>query len=316
MEKNTYITLCNGQKIPSLALGTGQATGEKLRIALRAAIKCGYRHIDTAYMYQNETEIGQTLRELINEGAVKREDLFITTKLWSTFNQPGKVEDAFMLSLKALQLDYIDLYLMHGPAAIKYIDDQTLMPPAEDGGPGLALEDVHYIDTWKAMEPLVEKGLAKSIGVSNVNLQQLGEILRIAKVPCVNNQIENHPYLDQNGLIKFSKENNVSITAFAPLGSPERPWAPENDKNLRDDPVVKKIADSRKCTPVQILIAYNLSQGLVCTPKSTCVERIEENFKSLDVKLTTDEINQLEGLACNFRGFSWDFMTKHKHYPF
>ncbi|PIK62873.1 Aldo-keto reductase family 1 member B10 [Apostichopus japonicus] len=129
------------------------------------------------------------------------------------------------------------------------------------------------------MEPLVEKGLAKSIGVSNVNLQQLGEILRIAKVPCVNNQIENHPFLDQTGLIKFSKENNVSITAFGPLGSPERPWAPENDKNLRNDPVVKKIADSRKCTPVQILIAYNLSQGLVCAPKSTCVERIEENFK-------------------------------------
>ncbi|XP_071835164.1 aldo-keto reductase 1B-like [Apostichopus japonicus] len=305
--KNTFITFSDGNKMPAIGLGTWQSEPGEVQNAIKAAVKCGYRHIDCAYFYRNENEIGEALAELFKEGTVKREELFITTKLWAIFHRPDRVEYALNLSLKALKLDYVDLYLMHSAMAFQHKGDDIMFPEPEDGSPGLAIDEtIHYLDTWKEMEGLVAKGLAKSIGVSNFSKEQLGEVLRVTKIPCVNNQIENHPCLNQEELINFCKANNVSVTSYSPIGSPDRSWAADSDPNLRENPVVMEIAKVKGCTPVQVLVAYNLIQGLSCVPKSRSAERIEQNFLSLDVKLTDTDIKNLDELQCNFRAIPWE----------
>ncbi|KAJ8031502.1 Alcohol dehydrogenase [NADP(+)] A [Holothuria leucospilota] len=193
----------------------------------------------------NEDEVGEAIQEKIKDGTVKRDELFITTKLWGIFHNPDKVEHALRLSLAKLQVDSVDLYLMHSPMALG------------------------------AMEKLVEKGLTKSIGVSNFNVNQLGEIIAAAKVPCVMNQVENHPCLDQSELINFCKTNNIAITAYSPLGSSR---ASAKDPNLRENSLVKEIAENKACTPVQVLLAYHICQGIACLAKSVTPSRIEQNF--------------------------------------
>ncbi|PIK53184.1 Aldo-keto reductase family 1 member B10 [Apostichopus japonicus] len=292
--------------MPLLGLGTWKSKPNEVKGAVRAAIRYGYRHIDCAYEYENEKDIGETLKELFDDGTIKREDVFITTKLWGIFHRPDRVEYAMNLSLKALQLDYVDLYLMHSPMAFQHAGDTVMYPPTEGNPDRVLNDDVDYLDTWKAMESLVGKGLTKSIGVSNFNTEQLGKLMNIAKVPCVNNQIENHPCLEQAELINFCKANNITVTSYSPLGSPDRSDASDKDPNLREDPVVLEMAKAKRCTPVQLLIAYHLNQGLICIPKSKSTKRIEENFMSLDVNLSEDEIKKLDGLSCSYRALHWD----------
>ncbi|KAJ8031685.1 Alcohol dehydrogenase [NADP(+)] A [Holothuria leucospilota] len=313
-EKNRYATFSNRLKVPLIGLGTWKSEPGEVKKAIKAAIDAGYRHIDGAYSYQNEVEVGEAYKEKMADGTVKREELFVTTKIWGHFYRPERVEHALRLSLKDLQLDYVDLYLMHSPMAVQYKGDKEVMPKGDDGQ--WLLDDVHYTETWKAMEKLVEKGLAKSIGVSNFNISQLKEVVKIAKVPVVMNQIENHPCLDQRELVDYCKANNIIVTSYSPLGSPDRSWASDKDPNLREHPLVKEIADAKGCTPVQLLIAYHLCQGLVCIPKSVTPERIQQNFLALDVKVTDDEIKKLDTLASNYRACPWDFWIDHVNYPF
>ncbi|KAJ8031905.1 Aldose reductase [Holothuria leucospilota] len=168
----------------------------------------------------------------------------------------------------------------------------------------------------KAMEHLVEKGLVNSIGVSNFNISQMEEVLKIAKKPVVVNQVENHPCIDQRELIDFCKSKNILVTAYSPLGSPDRSWTTEKDPNIQEDPVVKKIAEHKGCTPVQLLIAYNLCQGLLCIPKSVTPSRIRQNFQALGVQLTKEEIEKLDTLVTDYRACAWEFWSHHPYYPF
>ncbi|PIK53182.1 putative aldose reductase, partial [Apostichopus japonicus] len=178
-----------------------------------------------------------------------------------------------------------------------------------------------------AMEPLVTKGLTKSIGVSNFNGQQLSEILKINKIPCVMNQIENHPFLDQKELIDLCKSNDVMVTSYSPLGAPDRPTrklgvndiqiSVANDaETFQVNSLIKEIAKARGCSASQLLIAYNLNQGMACIPKSSNPIRMEENYKALKVSLTDDDIRRMDTLACNFKAYPFKLWENHIHYPF
>lgn len=173
------------------------------------------------------------------------------------------------------------------------------------------------METWKAMEKLVEKGLAISIGVSNFNTKQVEEIVNAAQVPCVMNQIEIHPAIDQSEIVNSCKSKSVALTAYSPFGSPDRSWASDKDFNLLGNSVVKEIADAHGCTTGQVLLAYHLNQDIVVVPKSATPSRIKENFESLNVKLKPEEMTKLQGLnSNNFKACPANGLKGHPHYPF
>ncbi|XP_070541051.1 aldo-keto reductase family 1 member B1-like isoform X2 [Ptychodera flava] len=281
--------------------------------AVKSAIDIGYRHIDCASIYENEHEVGTTLAIKLNDGTIRREDIFITSKLWGTYMRPELVRESCLKSLKNLQLDYLDLYLMHIPAALK--PGKEILPTDEAGE--IICDDVDYIDTWKVMEKLVDEGLCKSIGVSNFNEEQLCRLLSVAKHPISVNQVECHPYLAQQKLVNFCKSNDIVITAYSPLGCPGRPLKFEDtDPRLLEDPVVCDIGKSYNKTPGQVLIRYHIERGIVVIPKSANENRIGENFQVFDFKLSEDDMSKLNSLDKNYRILDFAFLRKHKHFPF
>lgn len=176
--------------------------------------------------------------------------------------------------------------------------------------------DVDYVDTWKAMEAVCQKGLTKSIGISNFNSKQIERVLAIAKIPPVTNQIECHPYLNQQRLIDFCKSKNIIITAYSPLGSPDRPWAKPDDPKLLDDPKLQAIASKYGKSTAQVVIRYNVQRGNITIPKSVTPARIAENFKVFDFELSSEDMATIDSFDCNGRICAMDRSTKHPHYPF
>ncbi|XP_025194375.1 uncharacterized protein LOC112594002 [Melanaphis sacchari] len=298
--KNQFVTFNNGQKYPILGFGTWKSKPGEVEEAVKAAIDTGYRHIDCAMVYENETEVGKAIKQKIDEGVVKREDLFITSKLWNTFHQPDYVETVLKKTLSNLQIEYLDLYLIHWPMAYKEgkLEDEWFPKDAN----GVTIEgNGSYIETWKAMENLVQKGLVKSIGISNFNKKQTENILNIATIKPVVNQVECHPYLNQKKLKEFSEQNNILITAYSPLGSPDRPWAKPEDPSLLDDPKIVAIAKKYNKTTAQILIKYQVQRGIIVIPKSVTKSRIESNFDIWDFTLEQGDIDAIDTFDCNGR---------------
>jgi len=279
----TPLPLNTGATIPALGFGTWQAKPGEAKAAVAHAIRSGYRHIDTAFVYGNEKEVGAAINEAITEGAVKREDLFVTTKLWCTYH--GRVEENLNMSLENLGLKYLDLYLMHWPVAMNPNGNSPTFPKHSDGTRDI-LTDWSYKTTWQNMEKLPATGKVKAIGVANFSKAYLEELLKNASIVPAADQIENHPQLPQQEIVDFCKEKGIHVTGYSPLGSTGSPLF-----NLDE---VKQLAEKYSVGPGTILLSWHLARGSSVLPKSVTPSRIEENMKLIE--LEKEDVELLDGI--------------------
>lgn len=281
--------LNNGFTIPVLGLGTWRLdknrAGDVVRFAINKAL---YRHIDCASIYGNEKEIGEAFKDVL-VNSVKREDLFITGKLWNTDHFPEDVEKACKKTLSDLQVDYLDLYLIHWGVAFRKGGD---LEPLDENGKVIT-ENIPIHETWQAMEKLVKKGLVKSIGVANFTTTMLIDLLTYASINPVINQIELHPYNTQTDLIEFCRYKGIAVTAYSPLG--------HGAEKLLGEPIINKIAAKYKKTPAQVLLSFAIGRKTIAIPKSTKPERISENMDVFDFELTKEEIKEITSLNKNHK---------------
>ncbi|XP_077378109.1 aldo-keto reductase family 1 member A1-A isoform X1 [Festucalex cinctus] len=327
---STFMTLTTGQKMPTVGLGTWKSTPGQVKQAVLTALDCGYRHIDCAAAYGNEQEVGEALALRVGPGkALRREQVFVTSKLWNTKHDPSDVEEACRTTLAHLGLTYVDLYLMHWPMAFQ--PGKELMPRREDGS--LCYSDTHYTDTWAAMEELVDRGLVKAIGLSNFNARQMNDIIVMARHRPVVNQVECHPYLSQADLLAHCqlcsymclRSVAVCLTAYSPLGSGDRPWASTEEPCLLQDPRLGELSQRHRKTPAQIILRWHIQRGVVCIPKSVTPSRIHQNLHVFDFCLSEDDMKLMDALNRSQRFIAptverggrrlWRD-AEHPHFPF
>ncbi|KAG0647035.1 D-galacturonic acid reductase [Hyphodiscus hymeniophilus] len=264
--------LNTGASIPALGLGTWQSGPGEVKNAVSYALRTGYKLIDCAFCYGNEYEVGEGIKEALNLGAVKREDFFVTSKMWCTFS--SRVEENLDMSLKALGLDYIDLYLIHWPVAMNPHGNDIRFPTLPDGSRDLDMSWSH-IETWKQMEKLVGTGKVKAIGVCNYSVRYLEGLLPQATIIPAVNQIENHPYLPQDEIVSLCHAKNIRIMAYSPLGSAGSP--------LMKEPTVESVAAKYRVSPATVVFSYHNKRGITVIAKSVKESRIDQNSKIIDL---------------------------------
>ncbi|XP_054446803.1 aldo-keto reductase family 1 member C4-like [Pteronotus mesoamericanus] len=312
------VKLNDGYFMPTLGLGTSaphEVAKSKVEEAIETAIDVGYRHIDSAYVYLNEVEVGRAIQKKIADGTVKRDDIFLTSKLWASFSCPELVQSSLEMSLRKLQLSYVDLFLIHFPTALK--PGEEILP--KDSHRKLIFDRMDLGSVWEALEKCKEAGLAKSIGVSNFNCRQLKMILNKSglKYKPVCNQVECHLYLNQSKLLEFCKSEDIVLTACAALGSdPRKHWVSQDNPVLLEDPVLNVIAEKHQRTPAQVALRYQLQRGVVVLAKSFTEKRIRENFQVFDFQLTPEDMETLDGLNRNMRYLKFSLFADHPDYPF
>lgn len=287
------LELNNGLVMPALGLGTWKSKPGEVANAVKVAVRAGYRHLDCAWIYGNEKEIGEALAELFEEGVVTRDELWVTSKLWNDRHAPKDVEPALRDTLSKLGLEYLDLYLMHWPIAHRL--GKTMPKTADDM---VSLDELPLESTWAAMEKLVDAGLTRSIGVSNFNSKKLRALLKDARIRPAANQVELHPYLQQYELKALCDAEGVILTAYSPLGSKDRPPSlkAEDEPILLEDPVIGEIAAAKGASTAQVLIAWALHRGTSVIPKSTNEGRIKQNLEAATLELNADEMSKIETL--------------------
>ncbi|XP_046555332.1 aldo-keto reductase family 1 member B1-like isoform X1 [Haliotis rubra] len=309
------IQLNTGYPFPVLGFGTFANRKEGVMLpAVKAAISSGYRHIDTAWYYTTEPEVGGAIKEKLADGTVTRDELFVTSKLWNTFHEPFKVGRMCRDSLRDLQLDYLDLYLMHWPMGHEdnessrgHFTQATFVP-----------NDVDYLETWQAMEDLIDGGLVRSIGVANFNLGQLKRLLNIPNIrykPAVL-QIEMTPYLTNVELLEFCNSHGIAVTGYSPLGGPNMIYAPPNAPNLMENPTIVETAKKFDKTPAQVLLRWGIQRGYAVIPSSVIPQYITENIEIFDFALSDEDMKKITSLNRNYRFNPTSQFKDHPHYPF
>ena len=276
--------LNNGDgEIPALGFGTLVSDRRETRNATKAAVEVGFRHLDCAERYRNEEEVGAALKELLADGTVRREDLFVTTKLWNNNHRPERVKPALQASLNRLGLDAVDLYLVHTPFAFKPGDDQD---PRDPHGAIVYDDGVTLEETWTAMESLVDDGLSRAIGVSDIDVEGTRRIVNTARIKPAVVEVESHPYHPQWELHEFCKTEGIILLAFAPLGHAMEP-------RLLDDPLIVTMARRFGKSPAQVLLAWGIQRGTAVLTSSVKPGRISENFDiSALPESAIEEINE------------------------
>ena len=265
----TKMKLNNGSgAIPALGFGTLIPDPVATKNATKAALEAGFRVIDTAERYRTEKEVGEAMQEVFKEGKIKRDEVFLITKLWNTNHRPERVKPACEASLKKLQLDFVDLYLIHTPFAFQPGDEQD---PRDANGNVIYDQGVTLLDTWRALEGLVSEGKCKAIGLSDVSLVQVQDIVKAARIKPAVVHVESHPYLPEWDLLNYCREQAIVLQAFAALGHSSQP-------NLLEDPVITAIAQRVKKTPAQVLLAWAIQRGTAPLTTSKTPSRILENF--------------------------------------
>ncbi|TFK44982.1 NADP-dependent oxidoreductase domain-containing protein [Crucibulum laeve] len=291
MSFGKIITLSSGAPLPQIGLGTWLSKPHEVENAVEYAVRNGYRHLDLAMVYQNQHEVGAALKKVI-PSVVKREELFITSKLWNSSHQPDQVEKELDETLSLLGLDYLDLYLIHWPIA--FPPGNGLFPPHESLQNEIAIDKTTtLVDTWKAVLKL-PKEKVRAVGVSNFTIEQLEGIISATGVVPVVNQIEAHPLLPQDDLVKYAKEKNIHITAYSPLGNNL-----VGKPKLTEHPIVEEVAKKLDATTAQVLVAWGAHRGYSVIPKSVQESRIISNFKQ--VELSQEDYEKISSIGHNNR---------------
>ncbi|CAB3237355.1 unnamed protein product [Arctia plantaginis] len=304
------LKMLDGREMPALALGTYlgfdkdgvvQPKNKEIRDIALQAIDIGYRHFDTASVYGTEADIGEAIRMKIAEGVIKREHVFVTTKLWNTAHKPDQVLPAFMDSLNKTGLDYIDLYLMHWPIGLN-----------EDN----SISDVDYMETWRAMEKIQKSGLAKSIGVANFNKEQLRRVISEGSVKPVALQIEVHLQMIQTELLELCKSEGIIVQGYSPFGSLVMRFGFQYPGPKFDDPTLVSIAQKYGKTTAQVVLRWAVDRNVVPLPKTVSPKRLAENLNIFDFKLEPKEIEEINKFNSNTRYTLPSFWQENTYYPF
>jgi diketogulonate reductase-like aldo/keto reductase len=267
--RDTKFPLNNGSSaMPAVGFGTLFRDLSVTTQAVKAALEAGFRHFDCAERYRNEEQIGVAFKEVLDEGKIRREDLFITTKLWNTNHRTERVLPAFEASCRRLQVDYIDCYLIHTPFAFQPGDNQD---PRDEEGHVIYDNGVTLIETWRALERLVDEGRCGAIGLSDITLEKLREIVAVARIKPAVVQVESHPYLPEWELLEYCKQHGIIVLAFAPLGHGMQP-------NVLEDPVITQIATRVQKTSAQVALAWSVQRGVAFLTTSATPSHIQENI--------------------------------------
>lgn len=302
------INVGKNQQIPSIGLGFWKIDNALAAEVTTEAIRVGYRHLDCASDYGNEAFVGLGIENAIRQGLCRREDLWVTSKLWNTYHHPAHVELACRKSLKDLRVDYLDLYLIHFPISLAYVPFEERYPAGwfyDPSSPSRAMKPspVPIAETWGAMERLVEKGLVKNIGISNFGTSLIRDLLSYAAIRPAVLQVESHPYLVQPKLLRYCQAEGIAYTAFSPLGAPSYipiGMATEKDSAM-NEPLVQSIAASHKKTAAQVLLRWGVQRGTAVIPKTSNPARLAENLNIFDFELTDDQMRGIAALDRNQR---------------
>ena len=268
--RDTRFPLAHGSGLmPAVGFGTLIPDPAATKHATKTALDVGFRHLDCAERYRNEEAVGDAIQEAFRMGTLRREELFVTTKLWNTNHRPERVKPALDASRRRLQVDYVDCYIVHTPFAFRPGDEQD---PRDDQGRVIYDSGVSLLETWQALERLVDDGHCKSIGLSDITLEKLQEIVAAARIKPAAIQVESHPYLPEWDLLDFCRKHGIVVQAFAALGHALQP-------NLLEDPVLKSIAQDVQKTPAQVALAWAVQRGTAFLTTSTKPQRIRESFE-------------------------------------
>ena len=302
------IPLRTGGKIPAIGLGMWKVPKETCAQLVQDAVAEGYRHFDCACDYGNEAEVGLGLQRVLSSDACRRDDLWITSKLWNTYHRREHVELACKKSLSDLRLDYLDLYLIHFPIAQRFIPIEQRYPPGwfhdpQASEPKMEFEPVPIAETWEALVDLKRAGLVRNIGVCNFGTALLRDLMNAGSEPPAVLQVETHPYLTQEKLLRFAQEQHIACTAFSPLAAQsyhEIGMADRSD-SLLEHRVITRIATTHGKTPAQVLLRWGVQRGTAVIPKTSKRERLIENLAIFDFELNADEMATVSGLNQNRR---------------